>query len=305
VPLLLAAVALWRARRLPPAEALAPALFAAYVVSVGGDFMELRMMVPILPMVAVGAAFGIVEGLGAARRSAPTGEEGAVPLSDPMVTDSTPSASGPRPTPHRASASPVASWAVVAALLAASGLHGVSFDGSRDGTVDSVRDLGTFYGLHPDGDFGDVGRALGRALDGTGARLATTAAGAIPYFSRLPTVDMWGLTDRLIAREGRVPEGFLRPGHRRRAHVRHLLGRADVVVGHPQVVPADADDVTTLKSALFGIIRTIDFGDAFPERFELALLPVDATRALVVWLPAPDPRIVAALRAHGARIVAM
>ena len=37
-------------------------------------------------------------------------------------------------------------------------------------------------------------------------------AGAIPYYSRLPSIDMWGLTDPHIAR---VPRTGFAPGHDR------------------------------------------------------------------------------------------
>jgi len=44
-----------------------------------------------------------------------------------------------------------------------------------------------------------------------GATLATSAAGIIPYYSGLPTIDILGLTDRHVAREGRRTATL--PGH--------------------------------------------------------------------------------------------
>lgn len=59
--------------------------------------------------------------------------------------------------------------------------------------------------------------------------LATPVAGAIPFHSGLPTVDMLGLTDRTVAREGRVQETGT-PGHLKSATEYVLRRRPDVVV---------------------------------------------------------------------------
>jgi arabinofuranosyltransferase len=54
-----------------------------------------------------------------------------------------------------------------------------------------------------------------------GTLIATGAAGAIPYYSRLPTLDLWGLTDPHIAR---VPRFRFQPGHDR-TDLPYVLGR--------------------------------------------------------------------------------
>jgi arabinofuranosyltransferase len=56
---------------------------------------------------------------------------------------------------------------------------------------------------------------LGRALkhQPPGSLLAVDAAGKIPYFSGLPTLDMLGLNDAHIGHEKAVPRGYFRVGH--------------------------------------------------------------------------------------------
>jgi arabinofuranosyltransferase len=68
-----------------------------------------------------------------------------------------------------------------------------------------------------------------------GTLIAVGPAGAIPYYSRLPSVDMWGLTDAHIARAPR--DGF-EPGHDR-SDLAYVLGRhPHVIVGAPALDPA-------------------------------------------------------------------
>ncbi|MGB0647661.1 MAG: hypothetical protein ACPGQS_10825, partial [Bradymonadia bacterium] len=63
--------------------------------------------------------------------------------------------------------------------------------------------------------------------------LATTAAGTIPFFSRLYTVDILGLNDEWIAHEVK-PKGN-RPGHTRSAPPSYLASKAvDYLIYHPQ-----------------------------------------------------------------------
>src|SRR5690606_8259959 len=53
--------------------------------------------------------------------------------------------------------------------------------------------------------------------------MATGAAGAAPYTSGLPNVDLFGLNDEWVARHGRVVGN--RPGHQRSAGVPYITKR--------------------------------------------------------------------------------
>ena len=61
-----------------------------------------------------------------------------------------------------------------------------------------------------------------------GTLIAVGPAGAIPYYSRLPSIDMWGLTDPHIAR---VPRTGFQPGHDRTDPAYVLARRPQLIVG--------------------------------------------------------------------------
>lgn len=67
-----------------------------------------------------------------------------------------------------------------------------------------------------------VGLFLGRHFAPSGARLATDSAGALPYFSRLETIDMLGINDRTLATN--------RPKDFGRGALGHELGNGDYVL---------------------------------------------------------------------------
>lgn len=58
-----------------------------------------------------------------------------------------------------------------------------------------------------------MGPVLARALEGEEALLAVTAAGSLPYFSKLPSLDMQGLNDRHIALQPPQPGAWLAHDH--------------------------------------------------------------------------------------------
>lgn len=82
-----------------------------------------------------------------------------------------------------------------------------------------------------------------RSLFYTGAAddvsIAVTAAGAIPFYSRLPAVDILGLNDRWVLRNGDTREGG-RPGHRKIAPLSYLKQRKiSLIIDHPIYVCGD------------------------------------------------------------------
>jgi arabinofuranosyltransferase len=67
-----------------------------------------------------------------------------------------------------------------------------------------------------------------------GESLATTAAGAIPYYSELYTIDQLGLT--LADRSALRDQGALRPGHRETVAGEFLVSQKPTyILGHPQI----------------------------------------------------------------------
>jgi arabinofuranosyltransferase len=236
--------------------------WTGYLVAVGGDFMEFRMLVPISPFLFV----ILVLLLGPDRRG-------------------------------RALAT-----GVVAAVLAAASLHhALTFRSiTRDRRLDSVPMLATCYGLYPGGDWDAIGRPLGARLAGSGATIALHAVGAIPYYSRLPTVDMFGLNDRQVVRTGhRAPPGYRRPGHQRQVRLSDLRRRGvNLVLGHPTLLPpgALADPSQDALDAEW-VREILAFGDEPIGPATLVLVPIERDAGLLAWYLTPSPSLDALVRA--------
>jgi arabinofuranosyltransferase len=190
----------YRRRLVSRAEARIPfyivILWCVYTVAVGGDFMEFRQLVPVLPLVFV------------------------------LVTRII------RALPGRALQVACAALAFVGSLH-----HVATFQGI--GGIESIPQLEARVV-----DENEGWRHVGVLLEAMFAdspepvTIATTASGAIPYYSRLPTVDMHGLNDRWIARH--APMVSVRPGHQREPTLAYLVDRGvNLVLGHPQVEPVD------------------------------------------------------------------
>ena len=196
------------------------AIYGAYVTTTGGDFMPLyRFVAPILPWFALVA--------------------GAVMLA--------------------AHAAIAERWSRGAALIVtAAVLIGYSFlnvqrtlrepDVWTEGTLASVGLMR--QQVH---DWGEVGREL-RQVSAPTDTLATTAAGIIPYESRLYTLDLLGLNAPDL-RRFRERKGM--PGHRWLLSEEWLWRLApQFLLGHPMVRPADR-----------GIDLSLDLKPEWRERF--------------------------------------
>lgn len=87
------------------------------------------------------------------------------------------------------------------------------------------------------GNFSRVGKELGRLFSpGSGVVISTTAAGAIPYYSQLPTIDMHGLNDRLIARRSSF---YRSTAHSKRGDADYYLNRhVNLVIASPLIKPS-------------------------------------------------------------------
>ncbi|HEY3175319.1 MAG TPA: hypothetical protein VGK94_06100 [Candidatus Polarisedimenticolia bacterium] len=152
---------------------------------------------------------------------------------------------------------------------------------------------------HPAGDWVGVGRALGRALPGSpDVSIAVTAAGAIPYYSRLPSIDMLGLNDPWVARHG--IEVRPQPGHTRLAPLGYLVGRGcRLVVAHPWVArasPAARTSYAYPELARFRFLLDVRPVELPPDASILEI-PLDETRVVVVLYLTPHPAVEALIQA--------
>jgi arabinofuranosyltransferase len=265
-PLLAAAAIVRRRFTLPWAIALA---WFAYVIAVGGDFMEFRFFVPVMAML------------------------GAI-IADLVVVQ-------PTPAVPRLPSAPVRAFAVVALLATWSWRHAAKFLGTEDASYDAIHMLGTFYGTVPDNDWARLGRPLHDALDGTGATLACNGAGAIPYYADLPTIDQLGLNDRWVAENG-VRPSYGRPGHQRFATYDYLVGRGvTFVIGRPTLVPRGALAPHVVSPEVAHWLSTV-LGPTQPPAtasFHIVAAPVDDTYAMLLWYLTPSEPVTAAIERAG------
>jgi hypothetical protein len=187
---------------------IAPLLvWSLYVVRIGGDFMEFRLFVAVTPLMTTLAAWVFVRGACARRISVA------------------------RPC----SSSPVLVVLATVSFVGLGWVHTKAFGRSPFAhRIETMRGLRSH--LSPDSRFNwlVVGETLGGELQDAAppVRIAVTAAGAIPYGSRLETVDMLGLSDPWIPRHGRAYTD--RAGHRIIAPVSYLVEkRVHLIIAHP------------------------------------------------------------------------
>ncbi|MDF1535436.1 MAG: hypothetical protein P1S46_02910 [bacterium] len=106
-------------------------------------------------------------------------------------------------------------------------------------------------------DYGDawittgvmLGEYLGNAR-GEPVTIALTPAGAIPYYSKLRTIDMLGLNDRGVAENGlHAPQNAA--GHQLVAPISYLRDRGvNLLLGHPATYDTAADPRVYLEKAI-------------------------------------------------------
>jgi arylsulfatase A-like enzyme len=200
----------WRAPRASFAHlALALGLFCGYLAWAGGDYMALfRFVVPMLPIAAIPAA-ALLQTLFEASLRARV------------------------PAPVAATAG----LAVVGAL--GWRLWQPTLRELDPGSPEISKAISPLWRMKRNSA---QWAALGRAVKETAPptwTIATTAAGALPYFAGMRTIDQSGLCDRHTAKVDSDPWLLDRPGHMKqatRAHVAEL--HPELVFWHPQLEPA-------------------------------------------------------------------
>ncbi len=181
------------------------AVMFAYTGSVGGDYMALfRFHAPLLPFLALLMAVGL---------------HGVTSMLSGLLR-------GNRIVP------------VVAAIVMACGLGAWFMEVSVASAAGEVRSnvVVPLKGMKINGiRWAAAGKVLGERL-WPDAVLATSAAGAIPYYSGLPTIDQSGLNDRHTAKVEWDPWIPGKPGHAKTAKKSYILGRRpDVIIAHPKI----------------------------------------------------------------------
>ena len=155
-----------------------------------------------------------------------------------------------------------------------------------DIAIAPLRQYHGFFTLE-DENWTAIGKTLYRAFpDRQDVLIATTAAGAIPYYSKLPTVDMLGINDPWVARYGK-PVGTT-PGHQRIAPMRYLIDRGvNLLIAHPVLVTSHSDIRQIPLAPMDSIVA---FRDA-----TCILIPVDTLHKLVTMYLKECPAVTKAI----------
>jgi len=214
--------------------------YIAYVIHVGGDFMEFRMLVPVIPALYILLTWSLQCLVSSASLKA----------------------------------------CVIAVVMAGSVHHAINFN-----TVSGIESIDKLIqNLHdPASDWIGIGQVLKRDLNvPASVSIALTPVGAIPYYSELPTLDMLGLVDHWVARNG-LPI-FTQPGHRRLAPFSYIAGQGvNLLIGHPWVESTSGkirESYSVRELWRMGYIADVT-PIAFPATSRIVEIPLDSGRILI------------------------
>jgi arabinofuranosyltransferase len=257
--------------------------WCAYVVRIGGDFIEFRFMAPVLPFLFLAIYWSVL-------RVVPDG---------------------------------ALRWGLLGLIALGTVHHQLAFDRLRSGSpvirpslkVVSVPDdtqrptlLWSEY---------ETGRFLGAAFGhDPGVKFAIGAAGVIPFYSRLGFVDVLGLNDWWVARHGTpiiFPDlvGGVWPAHVRLATLDYLLERkVNLFIGAGSLL---REDLVPMIPSLFDLLSAMlggqaDIARSFPVRpgqlpagTQLVEIPVRPGYRLLALYLTPSAKVDAVIARNGWR----
>lgn len=241
-------------------------LWLFYIVKVGGDFMEFRALIPILPFVML------------------------------MMVGSVAWASQRKTVQATLMIAILAGSLLYAARSGESSLETVAPANAYD--TESIQQLRAHM-MDSSSDWGNVGRVLGESLQySQEVKIAVLPAGAVPYYSRLPALDMLGLSDQWVARRGVVCSTMA--GHHRKATLPYLIyKKVNLIVGKPVMVPMNVplqDAIAKLDSYKSFAVRN---WDDLPPGSKAVAIPVNAEYKVVLLYIRPSPIIDQAIADNG------
>ena len=203
--------------------ALVSICWLVYVACVGGDFMEFRFMVPMLPFLFILIMWMICWYI----------------------------------------RNKVICTAFLLLLPLGSVHHAMTFSYVSSDGIESIQQLRNHL-TATDEQWSRIGQILGETFASSpNVIIATTAAGAIPYYSHLTTIDMLGINDPWVVEHGVHFEET--PGHTHIATLKYLLERnVHLVIAHPLLleilepitklpIPPDETEVNLSHAAILEI----------------------------------------------------
>jgi arabinofuranosyltransferase len=235
-----------------------------YVAVVGADFMEFRFLVPVLPVLAMLAGY-LVDVYRNPRTQA----------------------------------------ALLAVLLTFSGAHAVA-PTLLPYPVLTFRELSHWPAESPT-TWRAMGELLHREFPGGPHMIgqpvvAVAPLGVISYYSDLPTIDMLGLTDAWVARNGDDWDLYY-PGHVKMAPVRYLQDRrVSLVLGQPLIVEPNPERTAYRLSELTILWPNTDLND-LPDGARVIEIPLTEDRVWAVLQLGPNERVDEAVERNGWRVL--
>lgn len=235
-------------------------VWCAYICYVGGDFMEFRFMVPIIPVLALVAAFLI-------DRFDRTVTHVAL-IAVLLVVSAT----------HR----------VMPTVIPYPVLTFTELSHWPNESTTTWKGRGEFLAEQFPG---------GPDVEGQ-PTIAVTPLGVLPYFADLTTVDMLGLTDPVTARTGYTIEPYY-PGHVRMARVEHLVDRdVNLVLAWVESVDREPGRTAYRLSELTSLYPSADLRELPDDARVIEVPQVDDTVWLIISL-AQNDRVDEAIERNG------
>lgn len=214
-----------------------------YIVKVGGGFMEFRFLVPVMAFMFIGLAWVICRYV----------QQRGVQI------------------------------ALVGIILLGSLNHALMYKNKIPGGIEAIPELHSH--VSRDGhNWVEVGKVLGRMFGDLDhdVTIGTTAAGAIPFYSALHTVDMHGLNDKWVAKHG--IKYSAKPGHQRLAPFEYLLKKnVNLVIGPPHISPNHGGQDHTWTFHDLEEFELADIDPAkWPKNSKIIEIPIDRHIKLTV-----------------------
>ncbi len=158
---------------------------------------------------------------------------------------------------------------------------GVAVASTRIGTINSPQ-TARAAGERWEGDMLAAGDTLAQAFANERPLVAVDAAGALPFASRLPSLDMLGLCDQAIARDvTRAPAGNAYERAHRRARPDELLRREPDLFVFGGELPHDANGLQLVDDARFVLAYRCAW---LVVRDDLGARSTTGERLLPIWL---------------------
>ena len=250
-------------------------LWLLYIVSVGGDFMEFRFMVPILPLLfilIVWLTFVFIQ----------------------------------------------RTWirlTLILLVLSGSLHHTLTF--GKYMNTKFVETIDQLYGHVTHDKWEKIGNVLGRSFHyDQNISIATGAVGAITYYSRLRTIDWYGLNNRWIARYGDF--AGTRPGHQKIPTSSYLLQqRVNIIINPFLIKTADTSKTSLIINGfqnyllnktswvindLQNFLPKIPNPDEIPSNTKIIEIPIDHNSVLYVLYLFHNPTIDEAIQENNWKV---